>query len=66
MSRKNRPTNTNEQIRDEQVSLVLGKLKKDIENFRLTIEKKDKQLQKFSKILKATKSECQKIYKENN
>ena len=48
------------------MSLVLGELEKDIENFRLTIEKKDEQLQKFSKILKATKIEYQKIYQENN
>ena len=46
--------------------LVFGELDKDIENFRLTIEKNHEQLQKFSKILKATKIEYQKIYKENN
>ena len=66
MSRRNRPTKTNEQIRNEQVSFVLGELEKDIENFRLAIEKKGEQLQKFSKILKATKIEYQKIYKENS
>ena len=65
MSRRNRPTKTNEQIRNEQVALVLGELKKDIENFRLTIEKNDEQLQKFSRILKATKTEYRKIHKEN-
>ena len=66
MSRRNRPTKTNEQIRNEQVSLVLGELEKDIVNFKLTIEKKDEQVQNFSKILKATKIEFQKIYEENN
>ena len=66
MSRRNRPTKTNEQIRNEQqVALVLGELEKDRENFRLTIEKKDEQLQKLSRILKANKTEYQKIYKEN-
>ena len=40
MSRRNRPTKTNEQIRNKQVALVLAVLEKDIENFRLTIEKK--------------------------
>ena len=65
MSRRNRPTKTNEQIRNEQVALVLGELEKDIENFRLTIKKKDAQLQKFSRILKATNIEYQKIHKEN-
>ena len=66
MSRRSRPTKTNEQIRNDQVSFVLGELEKDIENFRLAIEKKDEQPQKFSKILKATKIEYQKIYKENS
>ena len=40
MSRKNRSTKTNEQIRNEQVALVLGELEKDKENFRLAIKKK--------------------------
>ena len=40
MSRINRPTKTNEQLRNKQVALVLGQLEKDIENVRLTIEKK--------------------------
>ena len=40
MSRRNRPTKTNEEIRNEQVALVLGELEKDIKNFRLTIEKR--------------------------
>ena len=40
MSRRNRPSKTNEQIRNEQVALVLGELEKDIENFKIAIEKK--------------------------
>ena len=64
MSRINRPTKTNEQLRNKQVALVLGQLEKDIENVRLTIEKKDEQLQTFSMILKATKVKYQKIHKE--
>ena len=40
MSRRNRPTKTNEEIRNEQVALVLGELEKDIKNFRLTIDKR--------------------------
>ena len=35
MSRKNRPTKTNEQIRNEQVALALGELEKNIENLKL-------------------------------
>ena len=68
MNRQNRPTKTSEQLKNEQVALVLGKLEKDIENFRLTIEKKDEQLNEFSeqlnKILKVTKTEYQKLFKE--
>ena len=44
MSRRHRPAKTNKQIRNKQVALVLVELEKDIENFRLTIEKNDKQL----------------------
>ena len=36
MSGRNRPSKTNEQIRNEQVALVLGELEKDIENFKAT------------------------------
>ena len=35
MSRKNRPTKTNEQIRNEQVALALRELEKNIENLKL-------------------------------
>ena len=65
MNRRNRPTTTSEPLRNEQVALVLRDLEKDIEKFRLAIEKKDDQLNKYSKILKATKVEYQKFYKEN-
>ena len=66
MSRRNRPIKTNKQIRNkQQVALVLGELEKDRENFRLTIGKKDEQLQKLSRILTATKTVYQKIHKEN-
>ena len=65
MNRRNRPTTTSEPLRNEQVPLVLGDLEKDIEKFRLAIKIKDDQLNKYSKILKATKVEYQKLYKEN-
>ena len=41
MSRRNTPTKTNEQIRNEQVALVLGELEKYFENSKIAIEKKD-------------------------
>ena len=69
MSRRTRPSKTNAQTRNEQVALVLGELGKDLkgelENFKIIIEKKDEQLNKFSKILKTTKIEYQKLFKEN-
>ena len=40
MNRRNRPTTTSEPLRNEQVALVLRDLEKDIEKFRLAIEKK--------------------------
>ena len=47
MGRRNRTSKINEQIRSEQVALVLGELEKDIENFKVTIEEKDEQLNNF-------------------
>ena len=65
MSRKNRPSKyTNKQIRNKQVTLVLRELEKNIETFRLTIEKKEEQLQKFSRILKRLKPNIKKYIKK--
>ena len=66
MNRRNRLTKTNKQTnKNEQVALILSDLERDIQNFKRTIEKKDEQLQQFSRILKATKTEYQKIHQEN-
>ena len=62
MNRRKTPTKTSEQLK---IALVLCELEKGIKNFRLTIEKKGKQLNKFSEILKVTKIEHQKKFKEN-
>ena len=40
MNRKNRVTKTNEQIKNEQLGIILGEHEKDIEHFRITIKKR--------------------------
>ena len=41
--------------------LFLAELENDVQNFKITIQKKDRQLQKFSELIKATKIEYQKL-----
>ena len=65
MSKRNRQTKTNEQIKNEQIALVLADLENDIQNFKFTIQKKDEQLLKFSKLIKVTKTKYQKLHKKN-
>ena len=43
----------------------MAELENNIQNFKVRIQKKDKQLLKFSKLIKATKTEYQKLHKEN-
>ena len=66
MSRKNRQTKTCEQIRNEKIAIILAELENDIQNFKITLKNKDDQLQKFAKLVKATKTEYQKLHKENS
>ena len=65
MSKRSRQTKTNQQIKNEQIALILAELENDIQNFKITIQKKDEQLLKFLKLIKATKTEYQKLHKEN-
>ena len=65
MSQRNRQTKANEQIKSEQIVLVFSELENDIQNFKITIQKRDEQLLKFSKLIKATKTEYQKLHKAN-
>ena len=44
MNRKWRPTKSGQQIKDEQIGLILERIEKDIENFKIIISEKDKQL----------------------
>ena len=65
MNRKLKPTKSVIQARDEQVAAKLEDLEKDLENFKKAIQNKDKQLVDLETILKAGKSEYQKVAKEN-
>ena len=62
---KKQTKKTNQQIKNEQIALILAELENDIQNFKITIQEKDEQLTKFSKLIKATKTEYQKLPKEN-
>ena len=65
MNKKVRPTKSSQQIKDEQIALMLGKIENDIEKFKITLNDKDKQLVDLGKLLKVAKNEYQKVVKEN-
>ena len=65
MSRKFRPTKSAQQIKDEQIALMLGEIENDIEKFKIALNDKDKQLVDLGKLLKAAINEYQKVVKEN-
>ena len=44
MNRKLRPTKSAQQIKDEQIGLMLEKIEQDIEQFKKIIDSKNKQL----------------------
>ena len=44
MNRELRPTRSVQQLKDEQVNLMFEEIEKDIENIKLVISEKDKQL----------------------
>ena len=55
MSRKLRSTRSAEQLKNEQINLMLEEIEKGIENFKLMISEKDKQLRDLKNILFAAK-----------
>ena len=59
MNRINRKKQKN---RDEDIEDVLGELEKDLSNFQITIQKKDKTIQESVRLLKLTN---QKLFQEN-
>ena len=65
MNRKPRPIKSAQRIKDEQIALILGEIEKDIEKCKIALNNKDKQLVDLGNLLKAAKSEYQKVVKEN-
>ena len=65
MNRNLRPTKSAQQIKDEEIGPMLEEIKKDIENFKIMISEKDKQLQDLKNILQAAKTSCRKVTEEN-
>ena len=59
MNRINRKKQKN---REEDIEDVLGELEKDLSNFQITIQKKDKTIQESIRLLKLTN---QKLFQEN-
>ena len=59
MNRINRKKQKN---REEDIEDVLGELEKDLSNFQITIQKKDKTIQESVRFLKLTN---QKLFQEN-
>ena len=65
MNRNLRPTKSAQQIKDEEIGPMLEEIKKDIENFKIMISEKDKQLQDLKNILQAAKTSYRKVTEEN-
>lgn len=62
---KLQPTKSIIHARDELVAVILEEHEKDIENFKIAIQNRDKQLVNLGKILKSAKGEYEKVTKEN-
>ena len=65
MNRELRPTRSVQQLKDEQVNLMFEEIEKDIENIKLVISEKDKQLRDLKNTLFAAKAGYEKVTEEN-
>ena len=65
MNRKLRPSKSAQQLKDEQINFMLEDIKKDIENFKLVISEKEKQLRDLKNILLTAKASYRKVTEEN-
>ena len=54
-----------QQIKDEQIALMLSEIQNNIEKLKIALSNKDKQLVDLGKLLKAAKIEYQKVVIEN-
>ena len=65
MIKRNRQAQTSEQTKNEQIAIILAELENDIQHFKITVRKTGEQPNKFARIIKATKTEYQKLHREN-
>ena len=54
-----------QKIKDEQINFLLGDLEKCLEDYRVVLETKEKQLSEAKRILLSTKQSCDKVATEN-
>ena len=64
MNRKLRPTKSVQQLKDEQIGLMLKDIEKDIEKFKITISEKNPQLYNVKSISKAATNSYQQVTDE--
>ena len=55
MNRKLRPTRSTQQIKEEQINFLLKDIEKNLEEYKKSIELKDKQLSDIKKVLQGAK-----------
>ena len=65
MNSKLRPAKSAQQIKDQQIGLMLEEIEQDIEQIEKIIDSKNKQLFDLKTILKSEKSSYQELTKEN-
>ena len=65
MNRKLRPTKSAQPIKDEQIGLMPEEIEKDIENFKIIISEKDKQLHDIKNVLNAANNSYRQVTEEN-
>ena len=54
-----------QKTREQHIEDVLVDLEKDLANFHQTVQKKDKTIQEYVRLLKLTKQEYQKLFQES-
>ena len=65
MNRKLGPTKSSQQIKEEQVNLLLEDIKKNLQEYKTAIELRDKQIADTKRILKGAKVSYNNLLKEN-
>ena len=66
MNRKLRPTKSAQRIKDEQIGLMAEEIEKDIENFKIIISEKDKQLHDIKNVLNTANNSYRQVTEEIN